>query len=128
MEDYIVLKTGFNTAINNTLDCLQDLPNYDIIKDRILRLQKNYLSQEYEGTLTKYYDKQNELGYVILDDNKEIKGACIFLKENKYKMLPESELIFVKNNVLCRYNWTSHNKDYIHMKFEELLNKFERVE
>ena len=100
MKDYIILKTGYDIAVKNFLENLKDLPDYDIIKDRILRQQKKYLLGEnvYEGNLLKYYDSENKLGYLIVDDIYSLYGVCIFINDKKYKELTERELVFVKKH------------------------------
>ena len=96
MEDYIVLKTGYNNAINEALEILTNLKDYDIIEDRLKRLQrKNELKNEYKGTVTKYYDKENKIGFIILDDIYELKGYQILLEDNKYIQIPEKELLYI---------------------------------
>lgn len=125
MDDFIILKTGYDKAINDILENLQDLPNYDIIKDRVLRQQKRYLlnGKEYEGTLLKYYDSENQLGYLIIDDIFELQGVCIFINDKKYKKISEQELVFVKNNYPLIWSETFDAKD-INTKFEKLLELY----
>lgn len=96
MEDYIVLKTGYNNAINDSLKILSDFKNFDIIEDRLNRLKrKNELKNEYKGTVSKYYDKENKIGFIILDDIYELKGYQILIEDNKYIEIPENELLYV---------------------------------
>ena len=96
MEDYIVLKTGYNNAINDSLEILSDFKNFDIIEDRLNRLKrKNELKNEYKGTVSKYYDKENKIGFIILDDIYELKGYQILIEDNKYIEISESELLYV---------------------------------
>lgn len=126
MEDYIILRAGYDKAVNDILETLKDMSEYDIIKSRILKKQQQYLlgNREYEGFLYKFYDKDNNLGYIIFDDIYEIKGVCLFIKEGKYKELEEKELIFAKNNNLCIWSEKFNNKDYINLKYEELLKPY----
>lgn len=126
MEDYIILRAGYDKAINDVLETLKEMPNYDIIKSRVLKKQQQYLlgNCEYEGFLYKCYDKQNNLGYIIFDDIYEIKGVCLFVKEGKYKDLNEEELIFAKNNNICIWSEKFNNKDYMNLKYEELLKPY----
>ena len=73
MEEYIVLRTGYNNAINESLKILSDLKDYEIIENRLKRLQrKNELKNEYKGTVSKYYDKENKIGFIVLDDIYEL--------------------------------------------------------
>ena len=96
MEDFIVLKTGYNNAINDSLKILSDLKDYEIIENRLQRLQrKQELQNEYKGTVSKYYDKENKIGFIILDDVYELKGYQILIEDNKYIEISESELLYV---------------------------------
>lgn len=96
MEDFIVLKTGYNNAINDSLKILSDLKDYEIIENRLQRLQrKQEFQNEYKGTVSKYYDKENKIGFIILDDIYELKGYQILIEDNKYIEISESELLYV---------------------------------
>lgn len=96
MEEYIVLRTGYNNAINESLKILSDLKDYEIIENRLKRLQrKQELQNEYKGTVSKYYDKENKIGFIILDDIYELKGYQILIEDNKYIEISENELLYV---------------------------------
>ena len=68
MDEYIILRSGYNQAINDVLEVLDkniyiDIENKDVLKDMILRRQKCYLNgqNEYEGSLYKYHDAVNKI-------------------------------------------------------------------
>lgn len=128
-KDYIIIKAGYDCAINEILEELKNLPNYDIIKSRILRKQQQHFigNREYEGFLYKFYEEENQLGYLIFDDIYGIKGVCIFIEEGTYKELEEDELIYAKNNILCIWKEKFSQKDLINLRYEELLNKFKSI-
>lgn len=130
MEEYIILRTGYNQAVNDILETLQDeIENNPVIKDRILRKQRQYLigNKEYEGFLYKYHDEEHNIGYIVFDDIYEIKGVAIFIKDGTYNELNEKELIFVKNNNVVRWSEQFKNKDLINLRYEEFLSKWKEI-
>ena len=130
MEDYIVLKAGYHIAVNEILKSLQNLQDYDIIKDRIMRVQENYEvgKDNYKGTLLKYYDKEKDLGFILFDDIYNLKGVSLLVSEGKYKELEEKELVFVKNTMKPFWNKIYDDKNTIELKYNELLNNFKKIE
>ena len=42
MDDYIIIRTGYNLAIKEVLDIVDD----DVLKDKILRLQRKHWSNQ----------------------------------------------------------------------------------
>ena len=79
-----------------TMEILTDFTDYEIIENRLKRLQrKNELKNEYKGTVSKYYDKENKIGFIILDDIYELKGYQILIEDNKYIEIPEKELLYI---------------------------------
>lgn len=133
MDDYIILKSGYNTAIRDVLNTIDnniyiDEENKTVLKQQILKKQSQFFigNTQYEGTLTKYHDIKNGLGYIIFDDIYELKGVCIFIEKGKYVDLDEKELIFVKDNFEVKYIESFTNKDLINLRYEEWLNKFEK--
>jgi len=123
MEDYIILRAGYNNAVNEILKELKDMPNYDILESRIERLKIKY-NEGYKGVLAKLYDKENQLGYTILNDTEGIKGVCIFIADKKYKELDEEELVFVIKNVEQIWKETFTDKTLINKKYEEFLEPY----
>ena len=134
MEEYIILRTGYNQAINDILETLNkniyiDEENKKVLKDMILRKQRQYLigNTEYEGSLYKYHDSQNNIGYIIFDDIYELKGVAIFIEDGTYKELDEKELIFVRNNNEVKWSEQFQNKDLINLRYDEFLNKWKKI-
>lgn len=130
--ELIILRAGYDTAINDILNIIDkntyiDAENKDVLKQQILRkqLQHKIGNTQYEGYLFKYYDTENNLGYIIFEDIFEIKGVCIFIEEGKYINLDEKEILYVKNNFEIKYFESFINKDLINLRYEEWLNKFE---
>lgn len=130
MEDYIVLKAGYHIAVNEILNSLQNLQDYDIIKDRIMRVQENYEvgKDNYKGNLLKYYDKEKNLGFILFDDIYNLKGVSLLVSEGKYKELEEKELVFVKYTMKPFWNKIYDDKNSIELKYNELLNNFKKIE
>ena len=128
MEDYIVLKTGYNNAINDSLEILSDFKNFDIIEDRLNRLKrKNELKNEYKGTVYKYYDSKNKIGFIILDDIYEIKGTQILIEENKCVDISETDCIFAKNNTELIWSEDFADRDRANAKLKTLTLKYEKI-
>lgn len=130
MEDYIILRSGYNQAVNDMLEALKDeIETNPVIKDRILRKQRQFLigNTEYEGFLYKHYDEEHKIGYILFDDIYELKGICIFIEEGTCKELDEKELIHARNAFPVVWCDTFKNKDLINLKYEELTIKWNKM-
>lgn len=130
MEDYIILRAGYNQAVNDILETLKDQIEINpIIKDRILRKQRQYLigNKEYEGFLYKHYDEEHKIGYILFDDIYELKGICIFIEEGTCKELDEKELLYAKSEFPVIWADTFKNKDLMNLRYEELLSKWNKI-
>ena len=134
MEDYIILRSGYDNAINDCLDVIEklDIDRIDkqMIKKEILRKQRAFLigNKEYESTLYKYYNEENKLGYIVFDDIYEIKGVCIFVEEGKYTELNKKELVFAMENNPIIFSENFKNKDLINLRYDEWLKKFKKID
>lgn len=130
MEDYIILRSGYNQAVNDMLEALKDeIETNPVIKDRILRKQRQFLigNTEYEGFLYKHYDEEHKIGYILFDDIYELKGICIFIEEGTCKELDEKELIHARNAFPVVWCDTFKNKDLINLKYEELTSRWNKI-
>lgn len=131
MEDFIVLNAGYQKAVNESLEVLSDLENFDIIKDRLLRLGNRTRAINdnvgYTGYISKYYDKDNDIGYIIYDDIYGINGAMLFVSKKEYKKIEEKELIFIKNNMKPFIIKDYKDKDLIYKEFQEMLKEFKEI-
>lgn len=127
MEDFIVLKTGYNNAINDSLKTLSDLKDYEIIENRLQRLQrKQELQNEYKGTVSKYYDKENKIGFIILDDVYELKGYQILIEDNKYIEISESELLYVMKTQEKMWSEDYAYQDRANAALNSVIVKFQK--
>ena len=134
MEDYIILRSGYNQAVNDILETLNnntyiDEENKTVLKDMILRKQRQFLigNTEYEGFLYKHYDEEHKIGYILFDDIYELKGICIFIEEGTCKELDEKELIYARKAFPVVWCDTFKNKDFINLKYEELTSKWNKI-
>lgn len=95
-EDYIILKAGYNNAINDILPYIKN----EIEKEDILRKQAIYngTDKEYKGKQSKYWDKYNDLGYIIFEDVFGTIGFMIDLKTKIPIRINLEEIKFIKNN------------------------------
>lgn len=98
-KDKIILDAGYDVAINEVLENLKDLPNLEIISDRLERMKWKRRVGEYEAILTKHYAKDDDVGYIIIDDVNKIRGVMIILSTKEKVDLSESDAIFVKKNI-----------------------------
>lgn len=130
MEEYIILKTGYNQAVNDILEALKDeIEINPVIRDRILRKQRQYLigNKEYEGFIYKHHDEVNNIGYILFDDIYELKGVAIFIEEGTYKELDEKELLYARSENQMKSSEKFKNKDLINLRYEELLSKWKKI-
>lgn len=132
MEDFFILNSGYQLAIKNSLEILSDLPDIDIIKDRLDRLGDKYRiihdDSKYIGKISKYYDKENDLGYIIFDDIYELKGVMLFVTKKEYKEIDEKELIFIKNTIKPFVSKEYQEQFKMKLEYNELLNNFKKIE
>ena len=129
MEDFFILNAGYQSAINDSLNELSDLYNIDIIKDRLNRISEKHRAihdNQYKGTISKYYYKENDLGFILYDDIYELKGIMILVSKKEYKELDEAESIFIKNNFKSFYNLEFENQFKMKTEYNNLLEKFKR--
>lgn len=134
MEDFIILRSGYNQAVNDVLETLNnnvyiDEENKKVLKDMILRKQRQYLigNAEYEGYIYKHHDETNKIGYILFDDIYELKGVAIFIEDGTYKELNEKELLYARNEHPMKSSEKFQNKDLINLRYEELLNKWKKI-
>lgn len=128
MEDKIILDAGYHQAIRDMLEILKDFKNYDLIENKIMKrkLQRELGENNYEGYLYKYYDKENNLGYIVFDDIYETKGVCIFVEDNTFVELQEQDVLFAKKKYPCIWNKKYKDKDLIKVEYQSLYNKFKK--
>lgn len=125
MEDFIILNTGYQLAISDALDLLSDLNEFDVINDRLNRIAKKYKNKsEYIGTISKYYDKTTDLGYIIIDDIYKLQGVMLFVSKKEYKKIEEKELIFIKNNMKPFMSKEFKNEEELTNEFNNLIKTF----
>lgn len=96
-EDYIILHSGYMKAID---DVLQIIGNNEELKNKIIRKSKIAFKDytDFEGTITKYYYKEQNLGVILYDSTFEFKGFMIDIEKGTYNILDDKELIYVKTN------------------------------
>ena len=128
MEDFIVLNAGYQKAIQDSLEILKDLQDFDIITDKLLRLsdRERTLKEKngYLGKILKYYDKENNMGYIIKDDIYNIEGNLLLLDIKRIKKLTEKELVFVKNTMKPSMIKEFKNEEELDKEYEKTINKF----
>lgn len=128
MEDFIVWSAGYQKAIQDCLGEIEHLYDSDIIKDRLVRLsdRERTLKEEngYLGKILKYYDKENNMGYVIKDDIYNIEGVLLLLDIKRIEELSEKELVLVKNTMKPSMIKEFKNKEELDKEYEKIINKF----
>lgn len=98
-EDKTILDAGYIVAINDAIEIVKETQDNDIIIDRLERLKWNRRVGEYEAILTKHYTKDDDVGYIIVDDVNKIRGVMVKLNTKEKVELSESDAIFVKKNI-----------------------------
>lgn len=128
MEDFFILNSGYQLAIKNSLEILSDLPDIDIIKDRLDRLGDKYRiihdDSKYIGKISKYYDKTTDLGYIIIDDIYKLQGVMLFVSDKLYKSINEKELIFIKKTMKPFMSKEFNNEKELTNEFNSLIKTF----
>lgn len=128
MKDFIVWSAGYQQAIKDCLEEIKYLYDSDIIKDRLLRLsdRERTLKEKngYLGKILKYYDKENNMGYVIKDDIYNIEGDLLLLDIKRIEELPEKELVFVKNTMKPSMVKEFKDEEELDKEYGKIINKF----
>jgi len=131
MKDFIILNSGYQAAITDSLKVLKDLNEIDVINDRLLRIAEKHRlinsDSGYEGNINKYYDKENDLGYIVYDDIFELKGVMIFVSQKQYKPIEEKDLIFIKNTMQSFSTKNFKIQKLMQLEYEEMLEKFKKI-
>lgn len=106
MEDYVVLRTGYNKAIEDILP----LVGNEISKDDILRKQAkfNSISKNYKGYFIKCYDSINNIGYKIFKDDFGIIAYMIVIDDNFTTRIEKKEAEYIlsqyKQHIIKEYD------------------------
>ena len=97
MEDFVILKAGYDQAIQDAFLKLKDLDNYDIIRYRLNKMKESFGKDKasYKGIMYKFYDKESNAGYIIFDDNFSTKGVIIDISSKEKELITESECIYL---------------------------------
>ena len=97
MEDFVILKAGYDQAIQDAFLKLKDLDNYDIIRYRLNKMKESFGKDKasYKGIMYKFYDKESNTGYIIFDDNFSTKGVIIDISSKEKELITESECIYL---------------------------------
>ena len=131
MEDFIILNSGYQAAITDSLKLLKDLNEFDVINDRLSRIAEKHRlinsDSGYEGKISKYYDKRNDLGYIIYDDIFELKGIMIFVSKKECKVIEERDLIFIKNTMEPFSTKEFKIQKLMQLEYDEMLEKFKKI-
>lgn len=122
-QDFIIMKAGYNQAINDILELVDD----DVLKEKILRKQRAFLlgNREYECKISKYYLKQENIGYVIFDDLYELKGICLNLNNNEIINMPEDEIIKTRKILEPNETYTYKNRDLANFNYNNIIKPFQ---
>lgn len=121
-EDYIILKSGYNQAINDILTIIDD----ESLKEKILKKQQEFLigNKEYVAIISKYYIKECNMGYVIFEDIYEIKGVLLDLNKNEIIEIPEDEIVKIRQELLPDFRTEVKNKEYAELTYQNILAPF----
>ena len=124
-EDKTILDAGYIAAINDAIEFVKETQDKYVLIDRLERLKWNHRVEHYEGKIMKFYEKGDDVGYLIKDDIFGIAGIMIFIKEKIYMGLPESECVFAKNNFTKVFEKAFTNKGEIEKFYVSEIQKYE---
>lgn len=123
-EDKTILDAGYIAAINDAIEFVKETQDKYVLIDRLERLKWNRRVEHYEGKIMKFYEKGDDVGYLIKDDIFGIEGIMIFIKEKIYMGLPESECVFAKNNFTKVFEKAFTNKGKIEKFYVSEIQKY----
>lgn len=121
-DDYIILKSGYDNAINDILPLIED----EILKYKIKKIQKNKFNQSviYNCDIYKYYFEKEELGIIIFEDSETIKGIYINLDTSSMGEMKEKDLIYTKIHYKFYSKQNFSNKELAELTYQNLINKW----
>lgn len=134
-KDFILYRTGWNSAINEVLRILEQkyntYGNINSIKEDIKKLsniyENNYGIKEYKCEILKYYESK-DYGYIILNCIDKIEGYYLDLKEKTAIKMSDTDCLFDINNLSSNSIIEFDNEKKGREELNKILQKFKKAE
>lgn len=128
-RDVICHIVGYNQAIEDAIEIIQKNNSKSEIIKQINLLKKSIQPKQkiepYQATITKYFNKQLNLGYMIIEECRNKFAILLELDSGSYSDA-KVDLEYAKNNFPQKEILSFDNKNHFNITLEEILKNFEK--
>ena len=128
-RDVICHIVGYNQAIEDVIEIIQKNNSKSEIINQINLLKKSIQPEQkiepYQATITKYFNKQLNLGYMIIEEPKNKYAILLELDFGRYSDA-QIDYEYAKNNFPQAEHLIFDNKNHFNITLEEILKIFEK--
>ena len=129
-RDVICHIVGYNQAIEDAIEIIQKNNSKSEIIKQINSLKKSIQPEQkiepYQATITKYFNKQLNLGYMIIEEPQKKYAILLELDSGTYSD-EKVDLEYAKNNFPQAENLIFDNKNHFNITLEEILKNFKKT-
>lgn len=128
-RDVICHIVGYNQALKDAIEIIQKNNSKSEIINKINLLKKSIQPEQkvepYQATITKYFSKQMNLGYMIIQEPEKRYAILLELDFGRYSEA-QIDYEYAKNNFPQSENLIFDNKIHFDITLEEILKNFEK--
>lgn len=129
-RDVICHIVGYNQGLQDAIEIIQNNNSKSKIINKINSLKKSIQEEQkiepYKATITKYFNKQLNLGYMIIEEQKNKSAILLELDSGSYSDA-KVDLEYAKNNFPQAENLIFDNKNHFDITLEEILKNFKKM-
>lgn len=129
-RDVMCHTLGYNQGLQDAIEIIQNNNSKSEIINKINLLKKSIQEEQkiepYKSTITKYFNKQLNLGYIIIEEPKNKFAILLELDSGTYSDA-EVDLEYAKNNFAQKNILTFDNKNHFQVTLEEILKNFKKM-
>ena len=128
-RDVICHIVGYNQALKDAIEIIQKNNSKSEIINKVNLLKKSIQPEQkiepYQATITKYFSKQMNLGYMIIQEPEKRYAILLELDFGRYSEA-QIDYEYAKNNFPQSENLIFDNKIHFDITLEEILKNFEK--
>ena len=128
-RDVICHFVGYNQAIEDAIEIIQKNNSKSEIIKQINSLKKSIQPEQkietYKSTITKYFNKELNLGYMIIEEPEKKYALLLELDFGRYSDA-KVDYEYAKNNFPQAEHLIFDNKNHFNITLEEILKNFEK--
>lgn len=129
-RDVICHIVGYNQAIKDAIEIIQKNNSKSEIIKQINSLKKSIQPEQkiepYQATITKYFNKQLNLGYIIIEEPQNKFAILLELDFGTYSDA-EVDFEYAEKNFSQKNIMTFDNKNHFNITLEENLKNFKKM-